>query len=179
MSTVETTNPLREGLPRPRTAAPCAMVIFGATGDLTRRKLVPALYNLARAGHLPAEFAVVGFARSMGEEAAFREELREGVAEFSRTGIDPETWEAFARGITSLRAGYDDPDGYRRLKEQLEAIDRERGTEGNRLYYLATPPNVTAAIATQLGAAGLVRPPADEGPWTRIVVEKPFGHDLA
>src|SRR5438552_7098401 len=79
MTTVETTNPLREGLPRPRMAAPCAMVIFGATGDLTRRKLVPALYNLARAGHLPAEFVVVGFARSAGDDDAFRQELRDGV----------------------------------------------------------------------------------------------------
>src|SRR3989454_12040870 len=139
MSITETTHPLREGLPRPRTAAPCAMVIFGATGDLTRRKLVPALYNLARAGHLPAEFAVVGFARSAGEDAAFRQELREGVEEFSRTGFDAETWVAFARGITSLRAGYDDPDGYRRLAERLEMLDRERGTAGNRLFYLATP----------------------------------------
>jgi glucose-6-phosphate 1-dehydrogenase len=139
---------------------------------------VPALYNLARAGHLPAEFAVVGFARSAGDDAAFRQELREGVEEFSRTGIDSETWESFAQGLTSLRAGYDDPDGYRRLAERLEALDQERGTTGNRLFYLATPPNVTAGIATQLGAAGLVRPPGDEGPWSRIVIEKPFGHDL-
>jgi glucose-6-phosphate 1-dehydrogenase len=153
-------------------------VIFGATGDLTRRKLVPALYNLARAGHLPAEFAVVGFARSAGEDKAFREELRAGVEEFSRTGIDAATWEAFAAGISSLRAGYDDPDGYRRLGERLEALDRERGTAGNRLFYLATPPNVTANIATQLGAAGLVRPSGEDGPWSRIVIEKPFGHDL-
>jgi glucose-6-phosphate 1-dehydrogenase len=178
VESMETTNPLRVGLPRARMAAPCAMVIFGATGDLTRRKLVPALYNLARAGHLPAEFSVVGFARSAEEDDAFREELRKGVAEFSRTGIEEDTWQAFAAGITSLRAGYDDPDGYRRLGERLEALDRERGTAGNRLFYLATPPNVTANIATRLGEAGLVQPPG-EGPWTRIVVEKPFGHDLA
>jgi hypothetical protein len=87
VESTETTNPLRVGLPRARMAAPCAMVIFGATGDLTRRKLVPALYNLARAGHLPAEFSVVGFARSAEEDEAFREELRKGVAEFSRTGF--------------------------------------------------------------------------------------------
>src|SRR6266849_1808142 len=153
MSITETTNPLREGLPRPRTAPPCAMVIFGATGDLTRRKLVPALYNLARAGHLPAELGVVGFARSAGEDAAFRDELRAGVVEFSRTGFEAGTWAPFAAGISSLRAGYDDTEGYQRLAERLEALDRERGTAGNRLFYLATPPNATATIATQLGAS--------------------------
>jgi glucose-6-phosphate 1-dehydrogenase len=178
VETAETTNLLRLGLPRARMAAPCAMVIFGATGDLTRRKLVPALYNLARAGHLPPEFSVVGFARSAEEDAAFREELRLGVAEFSRTGIEDDTWQPFAAGITSLKAGYDDPAGYRQLGERLEALDRERGTAGNRLFYLATPPNVTASIATRLGEAGLVHPQGGDGPWTRIVIEKPFGHDL-
>src|SRR5258708_1300036 len=115
MSNVETTNPLRAGLPRPRTAPPCAMVIFGATGDLARRKLVPALYTLARAGHLPAGFSVVGFARSAGEDAGFRAELRAGVEEFSRTGFDAETWDRFAEGISYLRADYAAPDGYERL----------------------------------------------------------------
>src|SRR2546423_11969036 len=112
MEKTATTNPLREGLPRPRTAAPCAMVIFGATGDLTRRKLVPALYNLALAGHLPSEFSVIGFARSAREDAAFREELRSGVEEFSRTGIDAASWDAFAAGISYLRADYAAPEGY-------------------------------------------------------------------
>jgi glucose-6-phosphate 1-dehydrogenase len=179
MSIAESPNPLRVGLPRPRTAPPCAMVIFGATGDLTRRKLVPALYNLARAGHLPEELGVVGFARSAGEDAAFREELRSGVKEFSRTGYDANAWEPFAAGISSLRGDYEAPEGYRRLSDRLQALDRERGAAGNRLFYLATPPNVTASIATQLGAAGLVRPPSPQGPWTRVVIEKPFGHDLA
>jgi glucose-6-phosphate 1-dehydrogenase len=186
MTTLEITNPLREGLPRRRTAPPCAMVIFGATGDLTRRKLMPALYNLARAGHLPAEFGVIGFARSAGEVATFREELRAGVREFSRTGFDAGTWDPFAAGISSLRGGYDEPAAYQRLLEQLEALDRERGTAGNRLFYLATPPDASASIATRLGTAsgasarsGLVRPTGREGPWTRVVIEKPFGHDLA
>jgi glucose-6-phosphate 1-dehydrogenase len=155
------------------------MVIFGATGDLTRRKLVPALYNLWRAGHLPPQFSVVGFARSMGDDESFREELRAGVAEFSRTGLDAESWHEFIAGFSALRSDYGAPEGYQRLAERLEALDRERGTEGNRLFYLATPPNVTANIAIRLGAAGLVRPAADEGPWARIVIEKPFGHDLA
>src|SRR6266852_6312238 len=119
MSITETTNPLREGLPRPRTAPPCAMVIFGATGDLARRKLVPALYNLARAGHLPREVSVVGFARSRGDDASIREALRTGVAEYSRTGFDPATWDSFAAGLSYLRADYADPEGYRRLAERL------------------------------------------------------------
>src|SRR5439155_1289402 len=135
MSNVETMNPLREGLPRPRTAAPCAMVIFGATGDLARRKLVPALYNLARAGHLPDEFGVVGFARSAGEDKGFREELRAGVLEFSRTGLDAETWDGFAAGLSYLRAAYVAPEGYRQLAERLDHLDRARGTAGNRLFY--------------------------------------------
>ena len=116
MQTIEITNPLREGLPRARMAEPCAMVIFGATGDLTRRKLVPALYNLALTGHLPAEFAVVGFARSRREEEAFREELRSGVEEFSRTGLDTETWEAFARGSPTCAPTTRAPEGYRRAE---------------------------------------------------------------
>src|SRR5260370_15590068 len=155
------------------------MVLFGPTGGLARRKLVPALYNLARAGHLPAELGVVGYARSAGEDAAFRDELRAGVQEFSRTGFDAEIWGAFAAGISSLRAGYDDPQGYLRLVERLDTLDRERGTAGNRLFYLATPPNATASIATQLGAAALVRPPDRRGQWTRVVVENPFGPNLA
>jgi glucose-6-phosphate 1-dehydrogenase len=179
MSNGETSNPLREGLPRPRTAPPCVMVIFGATGDLNRRKLVPALYNLAYAGHLPAEFSVVGFARSAGEDAGFREELRAGVEEFSRTGYDAQTWDRFAAGVSYLRGDYSAPEGYQRLAERLEKLDRERGASRNRLFYLATPPNVTAGITTQLGAAGLVRPPDDLHAWSRVVIEKPFGHDLA
>src|SRR5881296_1004116 len=125
MSNVETTNPLREGLPRPRTAAPFAMVIFGATGDLTRRKLVPALYNLARAGHLPREVSVIGFARSEGDDASFREALRAGVAEYSRTGFDPATWDSFAADLSYLRADYGAPEGYHRLAERLDTLDRE------------------------------------------------------
>jgi glucose-6-phosphate 1-dehydrogenase len=179
MTTLEISNPLREGLPRQRTAPPCAMVIFGATGDLTRRKLVPALYNLARAGHLPAEFSLVGFARRAEEDSAFREELRAGVQEFSRTGIDAATWDPFAAGVASLRGEYDAQEGFQRLNQRLAALDLERGTAGNRLFYLATPPNVTASIAAQLSHAGLVRAPEPAGPWTRVVIEKPFGHDLA
>jgi Glucose-6-phosphate dehydrogenase, NAD binding domain len=103
MSNAETSNPLPLVLPRPRCADPCAMVIFGATGDLARRKLVPALYNLARAGHLPDEFSVLGFARSASDDRNFREELRAGVQEFSRTGFEPRIWDRFAAGIAALR----------------------------------------------------------------------------
>src|SRR5260370_37942807 len=106
MSITETTHPLREGLPRPRTAPPCAMVIFGATGDLTRRKLVPELYNLARAGHLPAEFGVVGFARSAGEDAAVREELRAGVADVSRAELQTCRWGGLRARMPSPVAEY-------------------------------------------------------------------------
>jgi glucose-6-phosphate 1-dehydrogenase len=170
-------NPLRTGLRLGRTPEPCTMVIFGATGDLTSRKLVPALYNLARERRLPGGFSAVGFARREWDDAHFREVLLDGLNENSRSGAaEPALWDSFAAGISYHRGTFDDPAAYASLGAALARIDAERGTGGNRVFYLATPPESYPAIIANLGAAGLNRSP--NGGWTRIIVEKPFGRDL-
>ncbi|MFH1023733.1 MAG: glucose-6-phosphate dehydrogenase [Planctomycetota bacterium] len=160
-------------------AEPCAIVIFGASGDLARRKLIPALYNLALARQLPPGFAVVGFGRTEKTDAAFREEMLAAVNEFSRQRpADPAVWKTFADSLVYHVADYDDPAGYRRLAERLSAHDRERGTGGNRLFYLATPPATFPVIIENIGAAGFTGDGPDSPGWERILVEKPFGSDL-
>lgn len=172
-------NPLREGLrlaPRPD---PCIMVIFGATGDLMRRMLGPALYNLARERLLPLNLSVVGVARRPVETASFRKALREGIDAHSRTGtVEHGIWESLVDHIEYLPVEFSDQAAYGRLADRLLAIDRERGTAGNRIFYLATPPSSYPDIIERLGAAGLNRSPEGSGGQTRIIVEKPFGHDL-
>ena len=158
-----------------RRPAPFTLVVFGASGDLTRRKLIPALYSMDRRGLLPERFAVVGVARRpMGEEA-FRSGLQEGLRQFA--GADGDwRWDRL-RDVLYFQSNYTDPGSFRELAALLERVDRERGIGGNRLYYLATPPEAYAPIADLLGQVGL------GGDWTagysRIVVEKPFGRDLA
>ena len=159
-------------------APPCAMVIFGASGDLTRRKLVPALYNLARGGLLPENFAALGFARRPWSDAAFREEMGRGVAEFSRLApLDRACWERFGPQLEYAEGEFADPAAYARLAERLADLDQARGLAGNRLFYLAVPPTEFPTILHRLKAAGLIHPP-DGGPWSRAIVEKPFGRDL-
>ena len=161
-----------------RPAPPCALVIFGATGDLTRRKLVPALYNLAVGESLPAQFATVGFARREWSREVFEHEMLAGVNEFSRRRpADPSAWGRFGPSLDFVTGTFDDPEAYQRLAQRLETIDRERGTLGNRLYYLATAPSDFPTILHRLHAAGLIARPQAE-PWTRVILEKPFGRDL-
>ncbi|KAB8143348.1 glucose-6-phosphate dehydrogenase [Chloroflexia bacterium SDU3-3] len=174
--TESTTNPLRSGLRMQRTPEPCTVVIFGATGDLTHRKLVPGLYNLYRERLLPPGFSVIGFARREWTDEYFRQTLYDDVKEFSRSGLEEPLWQSFAEGISYNRSSFDDPAGYQALAEKLAALDEQRGTGGNRLFYLATPPESYATIIEQLGAAGLNHSP--NGGWTRIIIEKPFGRDL-
>jgi glucose-6-phosphate 1-dehydrogenase len=169
-------NPLREGLILERVPDPCAVVIFGATGDLTHRKILPALYNLHRAGLLPPESSIVGFARRPFTDESFRDEMRGAVEKHSRVPISQGIWEGFAEGIRYQQGNFEDPAAFRGLAEQLESIDAERGTQGNRLFYLATPPSTYVEIIQNLGHSGLARQGRDS--WARIVVEKPFGHDL-
>ncbi|MBL8606921.1 MAG: glucose-6-phosphate dehydrogenase [Myxococcales bacterium] len=177
------TNPLRNGLIEDRTGDACAVVIFGASGDLTRRKLMPALYNLAVSRSLPSGFAVVGVARREKTHDQFRAEMKEGVGTFSRRKpVDAALWADFERGISYVAGTFSSQKTYEDLRAHLEALDAERGTRGNRLYYLAVPPSEFSAILSGLKSAGLVQPPSaarEGGPWTRAVVEKPFGHDLA
>ncbi len=135
----------------------CALVIFGASGDLTRRKLLPALYALAHDGLLPEHFSVIGFARREKGHDAFREEMRAAVDEYSRLRpVKPDAWERLARHLYYVAAAFEDPKGYEALKKLLADVDRRAGTGGNRVFYLATPPSAYSTVVAQLGAAGLV-----------------------
>jgi len=170
-------NPLREGLTNRSLPEPCSIIIFGATGDLTHRKLVPALYNLAAEGALPQAVNVVGFARRDKTDESFRAELGETTRQFSRRQVNEDIWAGFAGSICYHRSAFDDPAGYATLAERLDALDRERGTRGNRLFYLAASPDQFEVILRNLRESGLNRAPGDG--WARVIVEKPFGTDLA
>jgi glucose-6-phosphate 1-dehydrogenase len=163
--------PDREQIPEP-----LALVIFGATGDLTHRYLVPALYSLTVGGFLPKEFAIIGFGRSRQELDEFRGGLRQTLAD---SGVDVEDakWDDFASRISYVRGRYDDEGSFDALSIELDRVDREMGCGGHHLFYLSTPPNVYREIVKNLGASGLNRPRV-EGGWVRIIVEKPFGRDL-
>jgi glucose-6-phosphate 1-dehydrogenase len=172
-------NPLRVGLEAEARVDPCVVVIFGASGDLTRRKLLPALYALSLEHRLPVGFAVLGVARRPLDDEAFRRQMREAVAEHGRTGApDTAEWEPFAEGLFYQALDYGSPDDYAALAARLDEIDRRRLTRGNYLFYLATPPSTFPDIASALGRARLARADGGEGAWRRIVVEKPIGHDL-
>jgi len=159
-----------------RISDPCTIVIFGATGDLTRRKLVPALYNLRREGLLHANTTILGFARRDWSDEYFRTLLFDEGSKHSRASLDGGDWPDFISRVSYIRSTFEDAEGYTALAERLDAIDAEQGTSGNRLFYLATPPESYEDIINNLGAAGLANSP--NGGWTRIIVEKPFGHDL-
>jgi len=165
-----------DGLRPSQAPDPCCLIIFGASGDLTRRKLVPAVYNLLLDGLLPAEFAVVGTARRELTAEAFAGNLRQGVEDHSRQSMDQEGWEQVAARTSYVALGKD-PSGYRRLAEHLDGVDRKLGTGGNRLFYLSIPPSAIPAVIHGLQEAGLNRS-GQNGGWTRIIVEKPIGHDL-
>jgi len=162
-----------------RTPPPAVIVIFGATGDLTQRKLMPGLYSLAAQQLLPPETAVIGVARSDIPDDEFRARMRAGVEAHGAIPVDDGVWEGFARRLRYLSAPFDQPEGFDRLRALIEEKDARHGTRGNRLFYLATAPEFFPVIAENLGRAGL----ADEGDGTtrfsRLVVEKPFGEDLA
>ncbi len=154
------------------------MVIFGASGDLTYRKLIPALYDLVADDLLPSEFAMIGFARKPKTNEQFRQEMRQAVEEFARCKpIDPTIWERFARALHYQQGDYHTPADYEVLCRRLEAIDKAHGSGGNRLYYLATPPEVYRPIIEHVGTM-MCDGSEQAGAWSRIIVEKPFGSDL-
>ncbi len=170
-------NPLREGLQQARTPEPNCFVIFGASGDLTRRKLMPALFRLYVQGLLPSRFSVVGVARRPLSDEEFRAQMREAVATYGTLREEAAgLWERFAALLRYVPFEFHDEAGYQRLGQVLADEDEHHGTSGNRLFYLATPPDAFPVIALNLGRAGLAHPVP--GSWTRIVVEKPFGRDL-
>jgi glucose-6-phosphate 1-dehydrogenase len=155
-----------------RPGDPCIMVIFGASGDLTKRKLIPALYNLAKDNLLSKEFALVGVARNELTSEQFRDMIGKEIGEYATTKVDPDLWHWFARRIYYMPGDFDDPSAYNKLSDLLAQIDKEHGTRGNYFYYLATAPSFFSPIVKQLGAAGMV---SEEKGWRRVIIEKPFG----
>ncbi len=172
-------NPFRVGLETERAPAPGVFVIFGASGDLTRKKLLPALYNLAVSRLLPPGMSIVGFALPEMTDEQFRASMHDAVAQFSRQKpIDEAVWDDFASRLYYLSGQFEAPANFVKLRELLEQLDRTNGTRGNRIYYLAVPPSVFRVVNDNLAAVGLGAAPADPTHYTRIVVEKPFGRDL-
>ncbi len=172
-------NPLAEETRTSKVVPPCIIVIFGATGDLTARKLMPALYNLAREGQLPSHFAVVGFARRQKSHEEFREEMHKAVSQFSRVKpIDENLWSNFKNQIFYHTSNFDDDSGYDSLRSFLSDIDKQHGTAGNRVFYLSTQPRFFPDIIEHLGKHNLIYDTGKEKEkWSRVIIEKPFGHN--
>jgi glucose-6-phosphate 1-dehydrogenase len=160
----------------PKPAPPSAMVIFGATGDLTKRKLFPALYNLVASGLLPDEFAVVGMGRTEMSTDDFRRTLKDEIHQFATGKVEDRLLQWLVERVYYTAGDFQDPAAYQRLEKMIESAEAERRTGGARLYYLAVPPEFFAAIVERLGAAGMVR--EEDGRFRRVIIEKPFGHDL-
>jgi len=168
-------DPLRKHSPKPD---PCAVVIFGASGDLTSRKLLPAFWNLFMEGHLPEGFSVIGMARTSMTDETFREQAREAIEEHSRFREPEESkWREFAARLHYQVGQYDDPAAYQELQNRLGSVCRTQGSCDNHLFYLATPPSAYGLIVTRLGEAGLTASDSERGGWARVIVEKPFGYD--
>ncbi|HET9597277.1 MAG TPA: glucose-6-phosphate dehydrogenase [Anaeromyxobacteraceae bacterium] len=158
-----------------RPGDPCSLVVFGATGDLTKRKLLPSLYNLRANGLLPRDFAMVGMARKACDDEAFRELMSKDLHEFATRPVDAELWGDFRARLHCVSGDLEDPATYRRLGERLAELDREHQTGGDVLFYLAIPPDAFGPVVQRLGAAGLMR--EEGGRWRRVIIEKPFGRD--
>lgn len=157
-------------------APPCTLVVFGTLGDLARRLLIPALYNLTGSGLLPDRFTVLGIARAEHNDAVFRRELAASTREFATATIDADTWQWLEDRLEYLQGDFESPETYAELDRRLERINAAHGNGGNVLFYLATPPAFFARIVEHLGKAGLVREQDDR--WRRVIIEKPFGTDL-
>lgn len=168
-------NPLRVGLQQDRIPEPQILVIFGATGDLTQRKLLPAIYQMKLERRLPPELTIVGVARREWSDDYFREQMRIGVEEYGGGIGKEEIWQDFARGLFYCAADIDDPAGYQKLKDLLAELDQIRNTRGNRVFYLAVAPRFFSEAIQQLGTADMLTDPTKQ----RLVIEKPFGKDLA
>lgn len=176
------TNPLRAGLQMDRMPDPCVMVIFGVTGDLTARKLMPSLYDLAIGHPLPEGFSIVGVSHRDWDDETFRKEMRDAVERGARTPVTDEGWELFSQGLFYVRGDFDAEQTYTHLKTRLDHIDEERRAHGNRMFYLATAPRFYAPIIQHLGDSGIghrqdIYFDREQG-WNRIVIEKPFGRDV-
>ena len=171
-------NPLRDPQDRriPRIAGPCGLVIFGVTGDLSRKKLMPAIYDLANRGLLPPGFALVGFARREWEDQDFSRVVHDSVKEHARTPFREEVWKQLAEGIRFVPGDFGDDEAFKKLAETIRELDEQRGTGGNHAFYLSVPPKAFPVVVEQLKKHCLAEGPTDS--WRRVVIEKPFGHDL-
>ncbi|MEI2731236.1 MAG: glucose-6-phosphate dehydrogenase [Dermatophilaceae bacterium] len=171
-------NPLRDPRDRrlPRIAGPCGMVLFGVTGDLARKKLMPAIYDLANRGLLPPGFSLVGFARRDWADQDFGAIVHDSVRQYARTPFREEVWEGLAAGIRFVPGTFDDDAAFDLLAATVHQLEAERGTGGNLAFYLSIPPGFFAQVCQQLDRSGLAR--QDGKGWRRVVIEKPFGHDL-
>jgi len=171
-------NPLRDKRDKrmPRIAGPCGVVIFGVTGDLSRKKLMPAIYDLANRGLLPPTFSLIGFARREWADQDFGAIVEEAVRKHARTPFRQEVWDRLAEGFRFVQGSFDDDASFAKLAETLEKLDAERGTGGNHAFYLSIPPKAFPVVCEQLKKSGLAS--QRDGRWSRVVIEKPFGHDL-
>ncbi len=174
MSSPDPAIPIQETQARP--PDPCMMVIFGAGGDLTKRKLIPALHNLARTKLLPPQFAIVGISREDTTTEEFRKRATDAIQKYSTDGVDKPAWDEFVQHLFYHHGDFGDLQMYSKLGELLGKLDKEQGTHGNCLYYLATSPSFFPVVVKQLGAAGLTK--SENSGWKRVVIEKPFGRDL-
>lgn len=175
-----TAHPLEEPGISSRFIEPCILVIFGATGDLTSRKLLPAIYNLAREGQLPPQFACIGFARREKTHEQFRQEMKEAISTFSRVKpIDENLWKNFQEQLYYHQSEFHEDAGYQKLKNFLQDLDTKLGTKGNRVFYFSTQPSFFPLLCEKLHNAGLIYDALTvKDKWSRIIIEKPFGHDL-
>jgi glucose-6-phosphate 1-dehydrogenase len=171
-------NPLRDPDDRRlnRIAGPSGLVIFGVTGDLSRKKLMPAVYDLANRGLLPPGFALVGFARRDWADQDFEKVVHDSVKQYARTPFSEEVWQQLASGIRFVSGEFGDDEAFDRLKQTIEKLDAERGTNGNHAFYLSIPPKAFEQVCQQLSRSGLASPAKEQ--FRRVVIEKPFGHDL-
>ncbi|RRC96199.1 glucose-6-phosphate dehydrogenase [Schaalia canis] len=160
----------------PRIAPPCSLVIFGITGDLARKKLLPAIYDLVNRGLLNPAFALTGFARRDWDNGDFEDFVRQAIEKHARTEFNERTWRQLADGLRFVSGSFDDPEGYRRLAETVAELDRSRGTGGNHAFYLSIPPAYFPVVCERLAESGLNARQGKE--WRRVIIEKPFGHDL-
>ena len=171
-------NPLRtaEDKRLPRIAGPCGLVLFGVTGDLARKKLMPAIYDLANRGLLPPGFSLVGFARRDWATQDFGQVVHDAVKQHARTPFSEDVWRNLSEGFRFVPGTFDDPAAFDLLAKTVEELDRDRGTGGNHAFYLSVPPSFFAPVCEQLERCGLTRAEGDS--WRRVIIEKPFGHDL-
>ena len=171
-------NPLKEHKTDQLLPKPCTIVIFGGGGDLTRRKLLPAVYNQGLEGELPTGFNVMGFTLEQHDDESYRQFAKEGIEKFSRQRLDLRYWPDFARSLHYQQGSFDDPEAYRKLKARLEELEPQFGVPGNRIFYLAIPPSLIETCVRHLKQEGLVNPVDGASPFSRVIVEKPICRDL-